>query len=72
VHETSLLLEGVKLMLLGMGVVFAFLMALVLAMHGMSRLAARLEARRGTARPAPDAELAAAIAAAVARYRAGR
>ena len=51
---TDLLLEGVELMLLGMGSVFVFLTTLVLVLKGMSRLAQALapeEAVAGTASP---------------------
>lgn len=40
---TDLMMEGVKLMFLGMGIVFSFLLLLVGAMTGMSRLARALE-----------------------------
>jgi oxaloacetate decarboxylase gamma subunit len=74
-QDPSLLMEGVTLMLLGMGIVFAFLILLVFSMRAMSWLAGRLEARH---RPAPvppaaspdPAELVAVITAAVHRYRA--
>lgn len=76
---TEMLLEGLNLMLLGMGIVFTFLVLLVFGMHGMSWLALRLETRFPTPEedapprapaPAPaDAELIAVISAAIARYR---
>ena len=82
---SGLLMEGVWLMLLGMGIVFTFLVVLVFALYGMSRLAAIIERRRGV-EPLPEVggvpsrpvvpvagdELIAVIAAAVARYRSTR
>ncbi len=65
--QSNLLAEGLTLMLAGMGTVFVFLTALVLAMSLMSRLVYR---------PAPpkdgidDAEVA-AIAMAIDAYRRG-
>lgn len=79
---TALLMEGLNLMLLGMGIVFLFLILLVFGMHGMSWLAFRLEAkfpspeepapRQAAPTPAADHELVAVISAAIARYRAIR
>ncbi|MCB1753204.1 MAG: OadG family protein [Gammaproteobacteria bacterium] len=74
---TDLLMEGVELMLLGMGSVFVFLAILVLLLKGMSRLALTLapeEVAIGVASPVgtkPDAddELLAVISAAINRYR---
>jgi sodium pump decarboxylase gamma subunit len=68
--------EGVRLMLVGMGVVFVLLTLLVLAVKGMSRLALAV----GSPALVPDAsaasgvegggtELIAVISAAVAAYR---
>ncbi len=80
----ELMMEGVILMVLGMGIVFFFLVVLVFALFGMSRVASMIEARHG-AGAAPTAEmpsvpvaadaggeLIAVIGAAVARYRASR
>jgi oxaloacetate decarboxylase gamma subunit len=79
---SDLLLAGLELMLIGMGIVFGFLTALVFVLHGMSRLASLLDktpavgaagpavVRGGTA--ADDEDVVAAITAAVSRYRAGR
>jgi oxaloacetate decarboxylase gamma subunit len=77
--DTHLVLQGVELMLLGMGIVFGFLTLLVITLRGMSMLADRLD---GTAVVPPAAaapvdvsdnrQLVAAVSAAVARYRAQR
>ncbi len=82
---SELLMEGVRLMLLGMGIVFTFLIVLVFALYGMSRVAAAIERRQGAAPlpavtegaphlidPAVDGELAAVIGAAIVRYRSTR
>ncbi len=76
----DLILEGVKLMLLGMGTVFTFLMLLVVAMAGMSRLARILEppathAVESLQTPTvagsqEDRDLVAVISAAIRHYRA--
>lgn len=75
---TDMLLQGLELMGLGMGIVFCFLVLLVFAMQGMSRLAAILGGGRDEAPgqelayPGADAdseELIAVISAAVGRYR---
>jgi oxaloacetate decarboxylase gamma subunit len=85
VPVSELLMEGVRLMLLGMGIVFTFLIVLVFALYGMSRAAGAIERRQGAA-PLPAAaegtphpvdhaingELIAVIGAAVARYRSTR
>ena len=79
---SELLMEGVWLMLLGMGIVFTFLIVLVFTLYGMSRLAAAIERRHGVV-PLPasalhpvdhaaDDELIAVIGAAIARYRSTR
>lgn len=75
----EMMMEGVGLMLVGMGIVFAFLIVLVFAMKGMSRLAIALGGPPPSATPqvpvavtpreAEQDELAAVIAAAIARYR---
>lgn len=78
---TDLLLTGVNLMFLGMGIVFTFLVMLVFAMLGMSRLAMASEKRQAQERPdiqpmstvdsfsGVRGDLVAVISAAVARYR---
>jgi oxaloacetate decarboxylase (Na+ extruding) subunit gamma len=72
---SELLQQGVNLMLLGMGMVFTFLAILVVALNGMSRLAAAISgpeeaqtASAGSAEEA-DSELIAVISAAINRYR---
>jgi oxaloacetate decarboxylase gamma subunit len=73
--EINLVAEGLKFMVLGMGVVFVFLALLVLMMKGQARIVAYLTSRP---KPAPepvyepaDDERArvAAIIAAVSAYR---
>jgi len=74
---TDLLMTGVELMLLGMGIVFSFLVLLVFVLKVMSWLAGRFLT---TESPAPmpavaqpaaaDTTLIAVISAAVTRYRA--
>ena len=78
----DLLLAGAELMLLGMGIVFGFLIILVFTLKGMSALAAKFEtphaAPAGGTQPASampaggtgDDTLVAVITAAVHRYRA--
>lgn len=75
----DLLIQGLELMVLGMGIVFAFLTILVFTLRGMSLLAGRLETAPApvSATPAPvnvsdNRQLVAVITAAVARYRASR
>ena len=69
----DLFLQGLELMLVGMGTVFVFLTLLVLATTLMSYLVRRFVPasvpRAGTADGGPTAEEVAAISAAVARYR---
>ncbi len=72
---SDLLLQGVNLMLLGMGIVFTFLAVLVVALTGMSRLAASLSgpevppAATAGGAATDDTELIAVISAAINRYR---
>lgn len=79
--DTGTLVVGVELMALGMGVVFGFLLVLVLSLRLMSRLADWLSppAAHGAEAqiPAPvlvsdHGRLVAVITAAVARYRSSR
>ncbi|TVO70491.1 OadG family protein [Sedimenticola selenatireducens] len=77
---SNLLIEGVNLMLLGMGSVFIFLTVLVLAMSGVSYLAKTLFkddpreklASEMTLSPSANEgdEIIAVISAAISRYRA--
>ena len=75
---SELLMQGGELMLLGMGIVFTFLVVLVAVMTGMSRMAQAIEgAQPQVASGAPaaatgeaDQALVAVIGAAIARYRA--
>ena len=79
---TDLMLDGINLLLLGMGTVFVFLALLVGAMSLMSRLAARLSPEPQPVPPtAPipqpkgaggDDEVIAVISAAISRYRSGQ
>ena len=78
----DLLMEGVILMVLGMGSVFVFLVSLVLAMYGMSRLAHWLSPEEliietpsfpaSAPRVETDGELVAVISSAISRYRTER
>lgn len=77
--DGNLLLQGVELMLLGMGIVFGFLTVLVFTLRGMSRLADRLYTPPTLEPAAPEPisvadnrQLVAVITAAIARYRASR
>lgn len=68
--DTELLWQGAELMLVGMGTVFAFLTLLVVCTASMSRL---VLVWQGAAEPpateADDAEVTAAIAAALSHHR---
>jgi oxaloacetate decarboxylase gamma subunit len=77
---SNLLMEGVNLMLLGMGIVFVFLTLLVVAMGLMSRIAARLGGAEevaeasatgaaATTSGADNGELIAVMSAAISRFR---
>ncbi len=72
---SELMMTGIQLMLIGMGIVFTFLMILVVTMKGMSRLAISLEGEQpvaDTAAKAPgkrDELLVSVISAAIRRYR---
>jgi oxaloacetate decarboxylase gamma subunit len=78
----DLLLSGINLMFIGMGIVFVFLLVLVLAMKGMSRLALAVNERQGTAETLSShasvsgqgqtgmrGDLVAVISAAIKQYR---
>jgi len=76
---SELLMQGGELMLLGMGIVFTFLVVLVAVMTGMSRMAQAIEgaqpqvasgAQAAAATGEADQALVAVIGAAIARYRA--
>ncbi len=80
---TDMMMSGVELMFVGMGIVFIFLLVLVFAMKGMSKLAMLFSERQAVAEalayPSAGAvqaeanvrgDLIAVISAAVARYRA--
>lgn len=74
--DAELLLQGLELLLLGMGIVFGFLTLLVFLLRGMSSLAGRLAPMTEPAvelpapAGAPDRQrIVAVISAAVARYR---
>jgi len=70
---SELMMAGVQLMLVGMGIVFTFLMILVVTMTGMSRLAQSFEAGQlaAASKAAGDADetLVAVISVAIKRYR---
>ena len=76
--NANLLLQGVELMLLGMGIVFGFLTILVFTLRVMSRFAERMgggEAAEAVPEPidvSDQRRLVAVMAAAVARYRSSR
>lgn len=65
--ETSLLDQGITLMLVGMGTVFVFLTILVFGMSTMSAITLRF-ARSAASDDASDEEIA-AITAAIAQHR---
>ena len=71
----ELFVQGLELMLVGMGTVFVFLTLLVLATAAMSRLVQRFEGRHPAdasavaSAPADESEEAAAIAAALTLHR---
>jgi oxaloacetate decarboxylase gamma subunit len=76
---SQLLLEGVELMLFGIGFVFAFLVLLILCIRLMSYLTGRFVSepapRAATApavSPEADADILAAIQAAIHQHRARR
>ena len=80
-NSSDLLIEGVELMLLGMGSVFAFLIILVFVTSIMSRLIDRFvpvpapvtkPVRKTSATDSVDPELLAVIGAAVKQHRARR
>jgi oxaloacetate decarboxylase gamma subunit len=66
--DENLLLQGLELMLVGMGTVFAFLTLLVLATGLMSSLIGRRQ-EPAAADAGPTEEEIAAIAAAIDRHR---
>ena len=76
------LMEGLRLMAIGMGIVFAFLLLLVGVLRAMSAAVLRISPEplasgagggAGTpTRETDDVELVAVISAAIARYRKGR
>ena len=77
----DLVMESLRLMAIGMGIVFSFLLLLVGILRGMSWLAQRLAPAEPLANTAAVAAaeqggqsdaLIAVISAAIARYRAGR
>jgi oxaloacetate decarboxylase gamma subunit len=76
--ENDLVIQGLELMLLGMGIVFTFLTILVFTMRGMSLLAARLdntpepEAAQHPIDVSDNRRLVAVVSAAIAHYRASR
>jgi oxaloacetate decarboxylase gamma subunit len=77
--DTDLLMQGVELMLLGMGIVFGFLTILVFTLRGMSLVAGRLGDAEvfeaggpGPIDVSDRRKLIAVISAAVSRYRASR
>ena len=78
-NPSQLLLEGVELMLFGIGIVFTFLVLLILCIRLMSYLTGRFVSapapQVATAQVAagqPDADILAAIQAAIHQHRARR
>ncbi|MEW8028025.1 MAG: OadG family protein [Candidatus Thiodiazotropha sp.] len=80
---TDLLMSGVNLMVIGMGIVFTFLLLLVFAMKGMSKFAMFVNERHGTPERVSSqpvikgqegmrGDLVAVITAAISSYRATR
>lgn len=67
--DTSLLMQGVELMLVGMGTVFVFLTVLVGATTLMSTLVMRYQPSTVEATDEPRPEEIAAISAAITAYR---
>ncbi|NOT84438.1 MAG: sodium pump decarboxylase subunit gamma [Methylococcaceae bacterium] len=70
----ELITSGVELMLVGMGIVYAFLVMLIVAIHGMAALVARFFPERPVvtgriASQVVDQKSIAAISAAVHQYR---
>ena len=77
----ELMVEGLRLMVIGMGIVFVFLIVLVALLRLMSLVAGRLAPAAPVALPepvpasapgAPDQTLVAVITAAIHRYRRAR
>lgn len=76
----ELLLEGLRLMGIGMGIVFSFLILLVGVLRVMSLVAGRLAPEDALVQaaaipaplPSPDSELVAVVSAAITRYRRDR
>ena len=74
---SDLLINGVELMLLGMGIVFVFLFVLVFALYGMSRISfyfdnaepGQPETSPQTPKTPENTALIAVISAAITRYR---
>ena len=76
--DTTALMVGLELMILGMGMVFVFLTVLIMALRVMSAIAARFPdpapessepAAGGAITPTSNVKLVAVIGAAIARYR---
>jgi oxaloacetate decarboxylase gamma subunit len=80
VPVSDLMMTGLQLMLLGMGIVFGFLILLVFGLKAMSWVAGHFDSGEAAAAVVPalaqpadgDNRLIAVISAAVARYRADR